>query len=134
MRNQISEYIGQELAKITKANGYQTDFSRLTYWQDTPTEYKENHLDYRDVAEIYSKKNSLYLASVNFEVTAVVIEENGTTAQILGNLALEDLIKCVRSFSICNYILVLKRSHKYVETKGKTACCIELQFIVKYKF
>ena len=134
MRNQIVPKIDTALKQISKASGYNTDFEKVSYWQNTATEYKQNHLDYRDVREEYAKNNSLYKADLIFEVTAIVIEQDDTTAARLGNLALEDLIKAMRSISWQGYFLYLKRSHKYVETKGKTACCIELEFVISYKF
>ena len=132
MRNKIVTEIDTALKQISKANGYNTDFDRFLYWASTPTEYDYNYLIYRDTTEEYSKKNNDYKAKLNLELLAIVIE-NDTPAPILGTLALADLIKLIRSMKNCGFIINLHRSHKYVETKGKTACQIELEIDVTYR-
>lgn len=110
------------------------NFDKITYWQDTDTQYGKNHLDYRDTTEEYTKKNIVYDAVLNIEIAAVVYGDENITAQQLGTLRLSDLIRAVRSLVLPQCLFSLARSHKWVDTKGKTACCIELEVVVHYKF
>jgi hypothetical protein len=105
----------------------------LIYWQDTPTQYDRNFLNYRDTTEEYKRQNQLHLARLNIEIVAVIIETNVSAAE-LGNLALVELIGAVNNFSLKAITVDLLRSHKFVETKGKTAAQIELEIAVNYKF
>ena len=132
MRNTIITEIDNALKQISKVNGYNTDFDRFLYWASTPTEYDYNYLIYRDTSEEYQKHNTYYKAKLNLEIVAIVIETD-TPASILGNLAIADLIDAIKKMSLEDLIINLARSHKYVETKGKTACQIELEIDAIYR-
>ena len=132
MRDKIIAAFETSLSKISKANGFNTDFDRLLYWASTPTEYDYNYLIYRDTTEEYIKHGEKYKAKLNLEIVAIVIETD-TPAPILGTLALADLIRLIKSMKNCGFIINLDRSHKYVETRGKTACQIELELSVNYR-
>lgn len=132
MRNQIIVDINELLEQINSDNGYNTNFDKILYWASTPTEYDRNYLIYRDTTEEYSSHNNYYKALLNLEIIAIVIETD-TSASILGNLALDDLIKAVTNLSTQGWIITLNRSHKFVETKGKTACQIELEITINYR-
>ena len=132
MRNKIVTEIGNVLSQISKANAYNTDFDRFLYWASTPNEYDYNYLIYRDTTEEYSFHNTYYKAKLNLEIIAIVIETD-TKAARLGNLALADLMRAVNQIASCGFLVNLNRSHKFVETKGKTACQIELEIDVTHR-
>lgn len=133
-RQSIVEAVAIALAEIKSDNGFNTDFNRITYWQDTDTQYGFNHLNYRDTTEEYSRKNQVTDAQLNIEIVAVVYGSQIEEAALSGTLVLTDLIEVVKTLSKPNCLFDLARSHKWVETKGKTACCVELELTVKYKF
>ena len=126
--------LGTALNSISTDNNYHTDFFAVTYWQATETQYEKNHLDYRDTTEEYDKNNLLYNTLLSIEIVAIVFETSTSSASDLGTLALEDLIRAIKGLSLDGVMFNLKRSHKYVETKGKTACHVELEIAVYYKF
>ena len=132
MRNKIITEIDNALKQISKANGYNTDFERFLYWASTPTEYDYNYLIYRDTTEEYNFHNTYYKAKLNLEIVAIVIETD-TDAARLGNLALEDLIEACGQMQTCGFFVNLHRSHKFVETRGKTACQIELETQITHR-
>lgn len=132
MRDKIVTKFGEILSQINTSNGYNTDFDRFFYWASTPTEYDYNYLIYRDTTEEYSFHNTCYKAKLNLEIIAIVIETDNTAA-LLGNLALDDLIKACRQMETCGFFVNLHRSHKYVETRGKTACQIELETQITHR-
>ena len=133
-RQLIVEAVNAALSVVQENGVADTNFDKVTYWQDTDTQYGKNHLDYRDTTEEYTKKNTIYDATLNIEIVAVVYGDATLSAQQSGTLALADLIGAVRSLALPNCLFNLARSHKWVETKGKTACCIELELNVHYKF
>lgn len=109
-------------------------FDKVTSWQDTDTGYGISHLDYRDTTEEYTKKNTVYDAALSIEIAAIVYGDETKTAQEMGTIVLTDLINTVRTLALPKCLFDLARSHKWVETKGKTACCVELELIIHYKF
>ena len=133
-RQELVEVIGSELEKISKANGYKTDFDKVSYWQDTPTEYNKNHLNYQDEDERYKPENTNYDAALEIYIRAVVIGTSSSPAPKLGNLALNDLINAMEEVCLQGALIDLVDSRKWCETKGKTACLIELQIRVSYHF
>lgn len=133
-RDEICSYLKLALSQISKTNGYYTDFDRSTYWQATPTQYEQNHLNFRDESEDYDLENTKYDACLPICIEAVVIETPDNSAADLGTLALKDIMKAVRNACLPATLFNFKRSHKYVEHKGKTAALVELEIEVKYKF
>lgn len=133
MRQKIVDELKKVLSQISKDNGDQTNFERIAYWQDTPTEYNYNYLIYRDTTEEYERKGNTYKATLALEIVAIVVEINDTDAAILGNLAIEELIEAISKYQLCDTSLKIVRSHKFVETKGKTACQVELEVAATYK-
>ena len=133
-RREIVEIVNNALANISTANGYQIDFSKVTRWQDTASEYEENHLDFRDETVEYKWINNYYEATLPISITAVVFETTDTPAAVMGTIVLEDLMKAVKTMVLCSGKFKLSRSHLYVETKGKTAAHVELEIVVDYKF
>ena len=133
-RSEIVGIVNNALVNISTANGYQVDFSKVTRWQETPTEYEENHLDFRDETAEYKWINNYYEAILPISITAVVFETTTTSAAVMGTIVLEDLMKAVETMVLCNAKFKLSRSHLYVETKGKTAAHVELEIVVDYKF
>jgi hypothetical protein len=109
-------------------------FSAVLLWDDVPTEYSQNAIYIKDVAEKYEKKNLVYIAILRIEIVAVVLETSQDTAAKLGNIALVDLIEAVSKLSLKGVIFNLVDSHKWIETSGKTACQVELNLDVKYQF
>ena len=133
-RQELVDAVGLELEKISTGNNYSTDFDRVTYWQDTPTEYRQNHLNFQDEEEKYQPENTQYDAALEIYLRAIVIETATSRASKLGNLALNDLIKAVSDLCLEGALIHLVDSRKWCETKGKTACLIELQIKVLYHF
>ena len=133
MRQPIINKLEEILTKISTVNGYQTNFDKIVYWQDTPTEYSFNYLIYRDTTEEYERKGNSYLVKLALEIVAIVIENSDNQAANLGNLAIEDLIKAMANYQLCDTTLKLTRSHKFIETRGKTACQVELELSISYQ-
>ena len=133
-RKEIVDAVATALNQISVTNGYSTNFSKITYWQDTDIQYGFNHLNYRDTTEEYSRKNTVYDTNLSIEIAAIVYGVEKEIAQELGTLALADIIAAVRSMVLPQCLFDLARSHKWVETKGKTAVCVELELIARYKF
>ena len=133
MRQEIIEQLETLLRNISTTNGYSCDFNRVLLWDDVPTEYSQNAIYVKDTREKYEKKNK-YTATLRLEIIAIVIETQDNPATKLGNLALEDLIEAVSQLSVCSSIVTLVDSFKWIETKGKTACQVELNIDVKYQF
>ena len=131
-RVEIVAAVKNALLKISRKNQNQTNFSKVTYWQDTPSEYGQNHLNFRDEEENYKIENQRYKAELDLYIEAIVVETEKDAAE-LGTLALLDLIGAVKSLSLCGALFELVGSSKWVETKGKTACLVELKVKVKYK-
>ncbi len=50
-RQKIIEHFDTALRLIKKADGYNTDFDKLLYWSDTPSQYDRNYFLYRDTEE-----------------------------------------------------------------------------------
>jgi hypothetical protein len=135
-RDEIVAQIQLALGQISKLNDYYTDFERITYWQATPTQYEQNHLNFRDESEDYDLDNTKYHAKLPIIIEAIVMESQTDSAAELGTLALKDLMKAVGSCSgsLRAALFAFKRSHKYVETKGRTAVLVELEIEVLYRF
>jgi hypothetical protein len=133
-RQEICDVLEAQLSNISTANGYSIDFDKITYWQGTETEYSKNHLNFRDESEDYEQTNTRYDASLSVVIEAVVIETGSLSAPKMGTLALKDVMVAVKNCSLPTTLFNFKRSHKYVETKGKTAALIELEVEVLYKF
>ncbi len=132
-RAKIAEELETLLEDISTANGYATDFDRVEAWRDVPAQYDRNYLFWRDTKEKYEKKNK-YTATLKIEIIAVVLETANARADVLGTIALADLIRAVSQLKVCGAIVTLDQSHKYIETKGKTAAQVELNIDVKYQF
>ncbi|MDJ0570272.1 MAG: hypothetical protein QNJ53_14690 [Pleurocapsa sp. MO_192.B19] len=132
-RAKIVEELEAILRNISTANGYATDFERVESWRDVPTQYDRNYLIWRDGKEKYQKKNK-YTATLKIEIIAVVLESANARADVLGTIALADLIKAVSQLKVCGSIVTLVEAHKWIETKGKTAAQVELNIDVKYQF
>ena len=126
-RDQIIPVILEKLQTIP-------NFNQVTYWQATPSQYEQNHLNVKDELEEYQPLNQKYDAQLNVTIEALVVETAQKSAADLGNLAMIDLIAAVKSLTISQGIVHLKQSNKFVETQGKTACLIELVIQVLYKF
>ncbi len=133
LRGQIVAVVEAALKNISTANGYQTDFAKVTRWQDTPSEYQQNHLDFRDETAQYKWNNNHYEAMLPISIVMVVFE-TATPAADLGTMALEDSMRAVKLMVLKDGKFNLLRSHMYVETKGKTAAHVELEIAVSYKF
>lgn len=133
-RQAILDTLTTALANISVANGYQTDFNGVLVWDNVPAEYSQNGIYIKDTREKYEKHGNKYTSTLRVEVIAIVIETPSLTAAKLGNIALADLIKAVCSVSHPGVFVNLADSHKWVETKGKTACEVELNIYVKYQF
>lgn len=118
---------------IAIAGGYNTDCNRVLLWDNVPTEYSQNAIYIKDPREKYEKQGNGYVCILSIEVVAIVVERIDLTADKLGNLLLEDLIKAVSSVTHQGVFINLENSYKWVDTKGKTACEIELNLSVKYK-
>ena len=130
-RGEIVDAIALSLNNIT-TNGYSYD--KVTYWQDTSTQESKNHLDYRDTTEEEIVENKLKIGILSLEISAVVHGEGSVSAAEMGTIAIADLRQAVSNLNINRAIPLIRRSHKYVETKGKTACLVEVEIDVKYKF
>ena len=113
--------------------GYSYD--KVTYWQDTDTQYEGNHLDYRDTTAEYKKDNRNYCVNLEITLQAILFETPSTPAPVLGTLAIDDLILAVNRLELpVRSFAEVKRTNKWVETKGKTASHIEVELAVTYKF
>ena len=132
-RQQIIAQLSALLKAIGTDNGYSTNFERVRVWDDIPTEYGVNEIIVKDPRVGFEKKNN-YTATVRIEIIAIVLENATNSASELGNIALEDLIRAVLKLSVCNSIVTLVDSFKWIATKGKTACEVELDIDVKFKF
>lgn len=133
IRQSIIERIETALNNITIANGYSTDFNGVLVWDNLPTEYGENAIYLKDTREKYDKQGNKYTCTLRIEIIAIAIETPTDTAAKLGNLALADLIKAVCTVSCPGAFINLVSAEKWIETKGKTACEIELNLDVKYQ-
>lgn len=132
-RQKVTEELETLLENISTANNYATDFDRVEAWRDLPAQYERNYLFWRDTKEKYAFKNK-YTATLRIEIIAVVVEKQNARADVLGTIALADLIRAVSQLKVCGAIVTLVESHKYIETKGKTAAQVELNIDVKYQF
>ncbi len=109
-------------------------YGGVLVWDETPAEYSQNAIYIKDTREKYEKKNCKYLAILRIELIAIVVETPSNTASELGNIALVGLINAVSQMSVSEVIVNLIDSNKWIQTKGKTACEIELNIDVKYYF
>jgi hypothetical protein len=132
-RQSIIETLETALANITIANGYSTDFNGVLVWDNLPTEYSQNAIYLKDTREKYEKQGNKYTCTLRIEIIAIAIETSTDTATKLGNLALADFIKAVCAVSQSGAFINLVSAEKWIETKGKTACEIELNLDVKYQ-
>jgi hypothetical protein len=133
IRQSIIEQIETALANIKITNGYSTDFNGVLVWDNLPTEYGENAIYLKDTREKYEKQGNKYTCTLRIEIIAIVIETGSDTAAVLGNLALADLIKAVCAVSYRGAFINLANAEKWIETKGRTACEVELNLDVKYQ-
>jgi hypothetical protein len=108
-------------------------FDGVLFWEEIPSLYGENALYLKDTQEKYTEKNGFYLANLRIEIIAIVLETPTDKADKLGNLALAELIEAVNQLSVKDAFATLTESHKWVQTKGKTACEIELSLDLQYK-
>lgn len=83
------ETLGSLLASVSTANGYRTDWDRVVYWQDMPTEYDRNWLTYRDIFSEFSEPNRQHEQKLTVEIQGLLFGQDPATA---GILALNDLI------------------------------------------
>ena len=109
-------------------------FNRVLLWDNVPTQYSTNAIYLKDTREKYEKKNNVYVSTLRIELVAIVVETPNTSATDLGNLALRELIEAVTSVEVKGAIFNLADSFKYIDTKGVTACEVELNIDVKYQF
>jgi hypothetical protein len=110
------------------------DFNGVLVWDNVPAEYSQNAIYIKDCRERYEKRNVKYVATLRIEIVAIVVETSQLNASELGNIALVNLINAVKQLSVECAIASLVDSHKWIETKGKTACEVELNIDVKYQF
>lgn len=129
-RQEIVAAIGNALNGMT-TNGYSYD--KITYWQDTSTQENRNHLDYRDTTEEEIEQNGFKGAILSLEISAVVGGNRNSSAASVGTLAITDIRQAILSLRVLGKIPLIRRSHKYVDTKGKTVCLVEVEIEVKYK-
>lgn len=131
MREKIVNALVVALSQLDTVNYV---FEKKTYWQDTDTQYEKNHLDLRDTTAEMERQNKLYQGVLNLEITAIVWASNTNDAANLGTMALNDLIRMVRNLVFpCSAVLNNIRSNKWIETRGKTACHVQLELQVNYK-
>lgn len=109
-------------------------FNRVLLWDNVPSQYEQNAIYLKDTREKYEKKNGVYQATLRIELVAIVIETRDVSAAVLGNLALTELIDGVTGLTVKGVVFNLADSFKYIDTKGVTACEIELNLDVKYQF
>ena len=109
-------------------------FNQVLLWDNVPNQYSTNAVYLKDTREKYEKKNSVYQATLRIELVAIVIETKNVPAANLGNLALRELIEAVTGLTVKGAIFNLIDSFKYIDTKGITACEVELNIDVKYQF
>jgi hypothetical protein len=110
------------------------DFNGVLVWDNVPAEYSQNAIYIKDCRERYEKRNVKYVATLRIEIVAIVVETSQLNASELGNIALVNLINAVKQLSVECAIASIVDSHKWIETKGKTACEVELNIDVKYQF
>jgi hypothetical protein len=132
-RSSIVASIETALAAIKIANGYSTDFNGVLVWDNLPTEYSQNAIYLKDTREKYDRQGNKYTCTLRIEIIAIAIETSTDTATKLGNLALADLIKAVCTVSQSGAFINLVSAEKWIETKGKTACEVELNLDIKYQ-
>lgn len=120
------ETLGSLLASVSTANGYRTDWDRVVYWQDMPTEYDRNWLTYRDIFSEFSEPNRQHEQKLTVEIQGLLFGQDPATA---GILALNDLIEVLGTDltlgGTCLYVR-LKQAEKEVVTGGKPVCSIVL--------
>ena len=109
-------------------------FNRVLLWDNVPNQYSTNAIYLKDTREKYEKKNNVYVSTLRIELVAIVIETQDVSAADLGNLALTELIEAVMGVVVKGAIINLADSFKYIDTKGVTACEVELNIDVKYQF
>ena len=109
-------------------------FNQVLLWDNVPNQYSTNAIYLKDTREKYEKKNSVWVATLRIELVAIVIETRDASAAVLGNLALRELIEAVTGLTIKGAFFNLADSFKYIDTKGVTACEVELNIDVKYQF
>ena len=127
MRQEIIDALTDKLRSLPS-------FNSVLLWDNVPTQYSTNAVYLKDTREKYEKKNSVYQAVLRIELVAVVIEQKESSAADLGNLAIRELIEAVTGLSVKGAIFNLVDSFKYIDTKGVTACEVELNIDVKYRF
>lgn len=120
------ETLHRLLMSISTANGFRTDWDRVVYWQDMPTEYDRNWLTYRDIFSEFSEPNRQHEQKLTVEIQGLVF---GHDPAIAGILALNDFIEVLGTDQTlggtCLYIR-LKQAEKEVVTGGKPVCSIVL--------
>lgn len=131
-RQQVVEQLETLLKEISVSNDYQTDFDQVDIWDNLPAEYGQNKIIIKDTKEKYEKQNTQYKNTLRLEIIAIVLEKPNKSASELGTIALYDLKQAVKKLSVCGAVPTLVLSNKFVETKGRTACEVELQIDVKY--
>ena len=124
----------QIITQLTALLNAIPEYRNVALWDDVPSQYSHNTIFLKDTREKYEKKNSVYQATLRIEIVAITIETKDASAAELGNIALGKLIGAVTQLSMKGVILNLADSFKYIETKGRTACEVELNIDVKYQF
>ncbi len=121
-------------ATIEAISSDKYSFDKYSNWQPTDTQYEKNHLDIRDEQEKSKRENGVYKTLLTIHVSAIIWESDKGTAEELGTLALADLIRAIRPLTLPGSGLIKNlESDKWVETKGRSQCQIELDIQVSYK-
>lgn len=131
-RQQITDKIGQLLARITIANGFNTDLGlKLAYWQDYASEYGEPILIYRDLEEEAVEKGDDHENTLQVEIEGrkpeLPIEPNKILQDIIRAIGYEPNLAglAIKVFPPSNQTLV--------ETDGKVVSRVIVNFTIVYR-
>lgn len=131
-RQQILDKIGELLARITIANGFNTDLgSSLAYWQDYASEYGEPILIYRDIEEESLEKGDDHENSLQVE-----IEGRKPELPIEPNKILQDIIRAIGHDTTLGGLAIKvfpPSSQTLVETEGKVISRVMINLTIIYR-
>jgi hypothetical protein len=133
LQKTVLDNLGLLLSSLSTVNDYRTDWDRVVYWQDVPTEYESNWLTYRDTFTEFSEGNRQHEQVLSVEIQAWLFGDDPATA---GIEALNDLIEVLGTDQTlggsCRF-LQIKQCEKECETGGRKVCTVTLTIALTFR-
>jgi len=133
LQKTIVDNLGLLLSGISTALEYRTDWDRVVYWQDVPTEYEKNWLTYRDTFTEFTDANRQHEQVLTVEIQGWLFGEDPANA---GIDALNDLIEILGTDQTlggsCRF-LQIKSCEKDCETGGRKVCTVTLTIALTFR-